>query len=62
MAMVWAAVAASGRYPLVFIDRGIKINEEYYRENVLKTVFKPEADKQHVSALPHSARISHEWL
>ena len=30
-----------GRSPLVFIDRRVKINAEYYRENVLKTVLKP---------------------
>ena len=33
MVMVWATITADGRNPLVFIDRGIKINDEYYREN-----------------------------
>ena len=37
MVMVWAAVSADGRFPLVFI----KVNAEYYRENVLKAVLKP---------------------
>ena len=40
MVMVWAVVTADGHTPLVFIDRGVKINVEYYRENVLKTVLK----------------------
>ena len=35
MVMVWAAITADGRFPLVFIDRGVKINAEYYRENIL---------------------------
>lgn len=71
MVMVWAAVTADGRSPLVFIDHGVKINAEYYRENVLKTVLKPWADKhfgrrpwtfQQDSAPSHSARVNQEWL
>lgn len=71
MVMVWAAVTADGRSPLVFIDRGVKINAEYYRENVLKAVLKPWADKhfgrrpwtfQQDSAPSHSARVNQEWL
>ena len=45
MVMVWAAVTADGRPQLVFMDRGVKINAEYYRKNILKTVLKPWADK-----------------
>ena len=50
---------------------GIKINAEYYRENILKTVLKPWADKhfghrpwtlQQDSEPPHSARVNQEWL
>ena len=33
--------ADDDRSLLVFIDRGVKINAEYNRENVLKTVLKP---------------------
>ena len=29
MGMVWAAVMADGLSPLVFIDHGVKINDEY---------------------------------
>ena len=36
MVTVWAAITADGRSPLVFIDWGVKINAEYYRENFLK--------------------------
>ena len=40
MVMVWDAVTA------VFTDRGVKINAEYYRQNVLKAVLKPCVDKR----------------
>ena len=35
--MVWAAITADGRSPLEFIDRGVKINAEYYRESMLES-------------------------
>ena len=69
---VWAPVTADDRSSLVFIGRRVKINAEYYRENVLKTVLKPWADKyfdrrplvfqqaQHHSA--EGARVNQEWL
>ena len=41
MLRLWAAITADGRSPLVFIDRGIKINAEYYRENILEGAVKP---------------------
>lgn len=71
MVMVWAAISAEGRSPLVFIDRGVKINAEYYRENVLEAALKPWASKQYGrrpwtfqqdSAPSHSARVNQEWL
>lgn len=71
MVMVWAAVTADGRSPLVFIDRGVKINAEYYRENILEGALKPWARKhfgrrpwtfQQDSAPSHSARVNQEWL
>lgn len=39
--MVWAAVTTDGRSPLVFLDRGVKINTNVYRETVLEAVLKP---------------------
>ena len=71
MIMVRAAETANGLSPLVFMDRGVKINAEYYRENALRTVLEPWADKhfsrrpwrfQQESAPPHSARGNQEWL
>ena len=45
MVMMWAALTADGRSSLVFIDRGIKINGEYYHENILERALKPWAGK-----------------
>ena len=65
-----AAVTVDDRPPLIFINRGVNINAEYYRENVLKAVLKPWADKhfsrrpwtfQQDSAPPQSARVNQEW-
>ena len=59
------------RSPLIFIDHGVKINVEYYRENVLKTTLKPWADKhfgrraptfQQDSVLSHLIRVNQERL
>ena len=41
--MLWAAITADGRSPLVLIDHGVKINAEYYRENILESALKPWA-------------------
>ena len=66
--MMCAAVTADGRSLLVFIDCEVKINAEYYGENVLKTVLKPLADKhfghrpwtcQQATAEPHSLGVNH---
>ncbi|XP_076232935.1 uncharacterized protein LOC143178282 [Calliopsis andreniformis] len=45
MVMVWAAVTADGRSPLVFLKLGIKVNATVYREKVLKAALKPWTDK-----------------
>ena len=47
MVMVWAAITADGRFPLVFIDHGVKINAEYYREIAAAVV-------QEVERWPHA--------
>ncbi|XP_033220925.1 uncharacterized protein LOC117175325 [Belonocnema kinseyi] len=36
--MVWAAVTADGRSPIVFIEPGVKVNAKYYREDILEVV------------------------
>ena len=48
--MVWA----DGHSPLVLIDRGIRLNAEYYRENILEGVLKPwTADLGNSNRTPH---------
>ena len=61
MVMVWAAITADGRSPLVFIDRGVKINAKYDRKNILEALanFGHSIRTKHHS---HSVRSSHEWL
>lgn len=69
--MVWAAVTADGRSPIVFIESGVKVNATYYRENVLEAALEPWARKhfgrrpwtfQQDSAPSHKARANQEWL
>lgn len=39
--MVWGGICASGKTPLVFIDRNVKIKAQVYQEKVLKDVLEP---------------------
>ena len=69
--MVWTAMTADVRSSLVFINRGFKINAQYYRKNILEGALKPLARKhfghrpctfQQDSAPSHSVRTTQEWL
>lgn len=69
--MVWAAVTAEGRSPLVFIDQGVKINQQLYRQKVLSRALMPWARNQfgsrpwtfqQDSAPSHKARATQEYL
>ena len=42
--MIWAAVSKKGKFPLVFVEKGIKINAEYYKSHILESVLKPHGD------------------
>ena len=68
--MIWAAVSKKGKFPLVFVEKGIKINAEYYKSNILESVLKPHGDSiypneqwvfQQDSAPAHKAKISQDW-
>ena len=69
--MVWTAVTESGRSPSIFVEQGIKINQENYRNNILDGVLLPWA-KKHFKKHPwtfqkdlapsHGAKKTQEWL
>jgi hypothetical protein len=68
--MVWAAISRKGRLPLVFMDRGVKINAEYYKTEVLQRILLPEAKKsygdeyhcfQQDGVPSHTANIVQRW-
>jgi len=69
--MVWAAVTADGRTPLVFIEHGVKVNQEIYRQKILNDALLPWARKhfgtnrwtfQQDSAPSHKARATQQFL
>ena len=68
--MVWGAISEKGKLRLIFIDRGVKINKEYYQREILESVLKPEARRlfpeggwtfQQDSAPAHKAKVNQEW-
>ena len=69
--MVWGAVTESGRSPLVFVDKGVKLNQKNYRDDILDGALIPWARKhfkkspwsfQQDSAPSHGAKKTQEWL
>lgn len=68
--MVWGAICKRGTLPLVFIEKGVKINEKYYLEEVLQKQFLPAIKNlygeeyycfQQDGAPSHSAKIVQDW-
>jgi inhibitor of nuclear factor kappa-B kinase subunit alpha len=68
--MVWAAVSAKGKFPLVFVERGVKVNKSYYQREILEKIVKPAGKRifknqqwtfQQDSAPAHSAKINQTW-
>lgn len=41
--MVWAGVCGTGKTPLVFVEKGLKINAKVYQDTILKPVVVPWA-------------------
>ena len=69
--MVWAAVTESGRSPLVFVEQGVKLNQEDYRNDILvgsllpwtKEYFKKRPWTFEQDLVPsHGAKKTQEWL
>lgn len=68
--MVWGAISRRAKLPLVFIEKGVKINQQYYKDEVLKKFLLPEAKKiygddyycfQQDSAPAHAAKSVQDW-
>lgn len=68
--MVWAAVSSEGRSPLVFIDKGVKINKEVYVKEILEGALVPWTNSlysdgdwtfQQDGATSHTANITQRW-
>lgn len=68
--MVWAAISRKGKFPLVFIERGVKINANYYLEEILKKNVLPNATQmygdeyycfQQDGAPSHTANVVQAW-
>lgn len=68
--MVWAGCSKNGKFPLVFVDPGTKINAAYYKSHILVNVVKPQGQQmynednwcfQQDSAPAHKAKICQKW-
>lgn len=69
--MVWGAIGYEGKIPLKFVEKGVKINKEYYRHEILESGLKPNVPSiypdgqwtfQQDSAPAHKAKVVQEWL
>lgn len=68
--MVWAAVCASGKSPLVFVGKGVKINKDNYIKDILEGALLPWTRShfagrpfvfQQDSAPAHKAKVTQAW-
>ena len=57
--MIWAGISKIGKFPLVFIESGVRINAHYYIENVLKPVVKVHGEKMYPNRNWTFQRIQH---
>ncbi len=68
--MVWAAISAEGKLPLIFISPGTKVIKEYYQRQIFSKIVKPRGEAlfknhswtfQQDSAPSHTAKVNHAW-
>lgn len=68
--MVWAAVSTRGKFPLIFIKPGLKVDKDYYRREILEKLLEPHGRRifknqpwtfQEDSAPSHSAKVNQAW-
>ena len=68
--MVWGGICESVKTPLVFVEQGVKINKDVYRQQILVDVVEPWAQQhfnnrpwifQQDSAPAHRAREVQDW-
>ena len=68
--MVWCGISKKGKFPMVFIESGIRIDHPYYIHNVLESVVKVEGERmfpegdwvfQQDSAPAHKANNTQNW-
>jgi inhibitor of nuclear factor kappa-B kinase subunit alpha len=68
--MVWGGICKRGKLPLVFIEKGVKINAIYYKTEVLQKVVKPSVERMYGSdhyvfqqdgAPSHTANVVQNW-
>ncbi|KAF2368108.1 hypothetical protein FHG87_001151 [Trinorchestia longiramus] len=69
--MVWAAVITTGRFPLVFVPCGVKLNSEQYISLIWKPKLLPWATEhfqgspwslQQDSTPPHGSNVTQTWI
>lgn len=68
--MVWGAISKKGKFPLFFVEKGVKINAKYYKEQVLEPFLKVHGNRmysnqhwtfQQDSAPAHKAKVTQDW-
>ncbi|CAO4377463.1 unnamed protein product [Caenorhabditis nigoni] len=68
--MVFGAICSNGKCPLVSVDKGVKINKEYYVEEILEKHLLPWAQNhfsgqhwifQQDGAPAHTAKFTQDW-
>ncbi|CAD5227603.1 unnamed protein product [Bursaphelenchus xylophilus] len=69
--MVWAGICASGKTPLIFVEKGVKINAKVYQKDILEKVVLPWSAEhfgqrrwtfQQDSAPAHSSKSTQDWI